>query len=441
MPTLESLTERRLLDFMAGLDIIDCHEHLPPERVRTDQPQDVFTLVSHYCRHDLFSAGLDRETYCGMNVWGVTRPTYEALLNPAIPIEQRWAVFKPWWETIRHGSYARAAILTAKLVYGVDGIRDDTYRELSARIAAENTPGVYRRMLCDRCRILAALTQCARMDVEAPLVPIMPAGMLTDITGREAVEKLAAGLGAAVPGDVEAYLQLTRRRLAAWADDGMVGLKFMSRRYAAPDAKAAADAYGRLLDGQALTGEQRGALQGHLVHAVLDQCGELGLVAAVHAGIWGDFRDLDCKHLLTLAPAHPRTEFDLYHLGMPSVRDAIVVAKNLPNVWLNLCWTHIVSQVQTCSGIDELLDQVPVTKVLAFGGDYARPVEKVVGHLQMAREDYAQVFGRRIDRGRLDRADAEAILTLWFRENPLRLYRRLRLPEPAGKVAAQATGG
>jgi predicted TIM-barrel fold metal-dependent hydrolase len=131
--------------------------------------------------------------------------------------------------------------------------------------------------------------------------------------------------------------------------------------------------------------------------------------------------------MLSVAPAHPNTKFDLYHLGMPMVRDTIVIAKNYPNVYLNLCWTHIISQAQTCSGIDELLDQVPVNKVLAFGGDYGRPVEKVVGHLHMAREDYAGVFGARIDAGMMSFGDAMGILRLWFWENPLRLYDRLKV--------------
>ncbi len=424
----ETLTERRLLEYMGGLEIVDCHEHLPPEKVRTDQPQDVFTLVSHYCRHDLFSAGMDRESYCGMDVWGVRRPTYERLFDHSVPLDERWALFQPWWEHIRHGSYARAAILTAQLVYCVTHIDDTTYRDLSERIAAENTPGIYTRMLTERCNILVALTQCGRMDVGSPLVPIMPAAVLTDVAGREAVEKLAESLGESLPRDLEAYLALARKQLDAWAAAGMVGLKFMARRYAPPNPGAADEAYRRLLAGDALDGGQRHTLQSHLVHAVLDQCGELDLVAAVHAGIWGDFREIDCTNLLTLAPAHPRTNFDLYHLGMPSVREAIVVAKNLPNVWLNLCWTHIVSQVQSRSGIDEMLDQVPVNKVLAFGGDYSRPVEKVVGHLYMAREDYARVLGDRVDRGLMGLSEARHILRLWFRDNPLRLYRRLRLP-------------
>ena len=91
----------------------------------------------------------------------------------------------------------------------------------------------------------------------------------------------------------------------------------------------------------------------------------------------------------------------------------------------------IISQAQTCSGVDELLDQVPINKVLGFGGDYARPVEKVVGHLHMAREDFAAVFARRIDRGRMSFDEAMEILHMWFWENPLDLYNRLEIaPNP-----------
>jgi len=68
---------------------------------------------------------------------------------------------------------------------------------------------------------------------------------------------------------------------------------------------------------------------------------------------------------------------------------------------------------------------VPVNKVLAFGGDYARPVEKIVGHLHMAREDYARVFAQRIDRGLMSTEDAVCVLRQWFWVNPLRLYSRL----------------
>jgi len=405
-------TEERLMGAMAEMDIIDCHEHLPPEKSRTETPQDVFTLFSHYTRHDLFSAGMDQKEY-------------ERLFDYDLPIEKRWARFRPYYDAIRYGSYARAALLTAKMVYGFDDINDDTYKPLSDKIAAENTPGIYHRILCERCRIRASLTQCGSTQVGAPLVPVMPGRNLTQLRKKEQLDELTATFGPAAT--LDEYLAVARKQLQQWIAEGAVGIKLVSQPNVPPDGGAAEAAFARLLAGEELSpaGGQPEPLDNYLTHKLMDLAGELNLVVAVHSGIWGDFRSLDCKHMLSFAPAHPNTKFDLYHLGMPMVRDTIVVAKNYANVYLNLCWTHIISQEQTCSGIGELLDQVPVNKVLAFGGDYGRPVEKVVGHLHMAREDYARVFGARIDAGLMSHDDALHILKMWFWDNPLRLYDRL----------------
>jgi hypothetical protein len=66
---------------------------------------------------------------------------------------------------------------------------------------------------------------------------------------------------------------------------------------------------------------------------------------------------------------------------------------------------------------------VPVNKIIGFGGDYNRPVEKVYGHLVMAREDIAIVLGRRVDRGLMSHDKAVAIAKKWFWDNPKHLYR------------------
>ena len=409
-------TEQKLIDAMSEMDIIDCHEHLPPEQVRLGSPQDVFTLMSQYTRRDLFSAGMDEKAW-------------KRLYDYDVPLAKRWETVRPFWRAIRHGSYARAALLTAKIVYGFDDIDDHTYAPLSEKIAAENTPGIYRRILCDRCRIRAALTQCNRTDVDSPLVSVMPGRALAKVRTRQSLEKLAGDIGRRMPENLDDWVDLMKVCLDRWADQGAVGIKLVSQHNTPADAGTAQAAFDRLLVGEELVPDQRALepLENYLTHHVIDLAAERDLVVAVHAGIWGDFRNLDCKHMLTLAAAHPQAKFDLYHLGMPSVRDCIVIAKNMPNVFLNLAWCHIISQVQTCSGIDEMLDQVPVTKVLGFGGDYSRPVEKVVGHLHMAREDFATVFGRRIDRGLMSFDEAMEILHQWLWDNPRRLYTRLKI--------------
>jgi hypothetical protein len=49
-------------------------------------------------------------------------------------------------------------------------------------------------------------------------------------------------------------------------------------------------------------------------------------------------------------------------------------------------------------------------------------VQKVYGHLVMAREAVAEAFARRIDGGDLDRDEALRIARLWFHDNPARIY-------------------
>jgi hypothetical protein len=140
--------------------------------------------------------------------------------------------------------------------------------------------------------------------------------------------------------------------------------------------------------------------------------------------MWGDFRQLDCKHMIPVFFRHPKTRFDLYHLSFPSVHDAVIIGKTFGNVWINLCWTHIMSPTLTKEGMRELLDFVPVNRVFAFGGDYgARAVDKVIGHLRLAQDNIAHVLAERVDEGLMTEDQALEIARKWFWDNPKSAYR------------------
>ncbi len=100
-----------------------------------------------------------------------------------------------------------------------------------------------------------------------------------------------------------------------------------------------------------------------------------------------------------------------------------MLGKGFSNVWLNLCWTHIISQRFVVAALDEAIDLIPMNKLLAFGGDYGLPVEKVYGHLTMAREDIAQVLARRIAARQMTESQALELSRKWFWDNPRALYR------------------
>jgi len=403
-------TEEFLIEAMEDMEIIDAHEHLPPEQVRTNAKVDVLTLFSHYTRTDLITAGLKPDQY-------------DKVIDAEGDLDERWKLFKPYLEQIRYGSYARPALIAAKEFYGFNDITDENYREISERMQSQNTPGIYRRILRDKCKIRSALTQAGRTDYDDDLlIPLMPAGTYFDVKSAEDIAKKADSLGAKV-ASLDDYMEMAKKGVKKWKAEGAVGLKMASTPNSPPDRKAAEDAFNRIMsDGGQNRNVNRSPLQDFLRNYLMDVVAELDMVMAVHSGMWGDFRSLDAKNMIPVFPRHPNTKFDLYHLSMPSVRDAIVIGKNFPNVWLNLCWCHIISQQMTCSALDECIDIVPMNKIIGFGGDYSRPVEKVYGHLVMAREDIATVLGRRVDRGLMSRDEAVIIARKWLWDNPKNLY-------------------
>ena len=402
--------ERRLYDAFAGFDIIDAHEHLPPEAEYLSHGYAGPNFFAGYVWQDLESAGMPQELKARLrdtDCWG--------------EVKDWWPKIRPHWEMVRYGSYARAALLTAREWYGLDDINDDTIEALAEGVKKDNSPGLYQRVLGDWCKAKAVLTCQPYTHFESdpllrPVVTFAP----PPCGSPEELEKLRASSGSPV-GSLDDLVAVSREVVKRLKREGAVGLKTVARERLASDAETAKAVLNQLNGGE--TPANPKPLDDFLFHEMLDEAAEQDLTVAVHAGIWGDFRRLDPKSLIPVAMAHPKTRFDLFHLGMPMARDAAVVGKNFPNVWLNLCWCHVISEKMTQRVLDEIIDLVPINKIIAFGADYRVVVQKAVGHLIMARENIAKVLAGRVLAGDFSEDRAVEIARMWFYENPARIYR------------------
>lgn len=404
-----SPVEESLYRAIEEFEVVDAHEHLPPEKVRLEQKVDVFTLFSHYTRVDLLASGMPQEYW-------------DKIHDPAIPIERRWEMFAPYLSNIRYGSYARPAFIAANEFYGFDDINERSYKALSERISAGNTAGIYHRILREKCGIRVALTQANRTDYDLDLlVPLMPLDTYAAVRSKKSIDQHAVKLSEKVM-TLDDYLELVRKGLRKWMDEGVVGIKTASKPYGTSERSRAAALFDKLMRSEEKELPEMSPLYSFLMEEMLDIAAELGLVVAVHTGMWGDFRVLDPQHMIPILSRHPKTRFDIYHMGIPYVRETAIIGKNFPNVWLNLCWCHVISPRIACLAMDELIDLVPANKIIGFGGDYNVPVEKVYGHLVMAREDIARVLGRRVEEGLLTENEAIEMAKRWFYDNPKALY-------------------
>lgn len=397
-----------LMNELEGLEIIDAHEHLPPEKERISRKVDVFTLFSHYTHADLIAAGMKREDY-------------NRILDASLPLDERWKIFKPYYNMAKYTSYCRASHLALKEFYGEKDLTDRNYAAVSERVKDANKPGLYKRVLRDKCHIKVALTQIGRMpDGDRDLlIPILPMGLLTQWSPKK-LEEIRNETG---PHSLTDYLVSVKEQLGEWKRNGVVGVKMQSKRVAEVPEEKANRIFKSMIEGDLKEIEM---LQDYLIDKVIDLASELSLVIAVHTGIiwtnWLDFTERKPTHLIPLLIRHKNARFDIYHAGIPWVREVGVMGKSFPNIWLNLCWCHIISQEMTCSALNEWIDLVPVNKIIGFGGDYNIPVEKVYGHLVMAREDLSKVLARRVARGRMTRNESLNIAKMWLYDNPKRLY-------------------
>ena len=209
--------------------------------------------------------------------------------------------------------------------------------------------------------------------------------------------------------------------------EGAAGVKFATipkiNSDNKPDRKKAEEEFNDFKNGKIKTLPQPSELQYYLMDRSIANAIEEGFVISVHTGYWRDFRDLSPLNLIPFIMRYPEGIFDVYHLGYPWIRESIMLAKGFSNVYLDLCWTYIISQKATTDALDEIIETVPVNKVIGFGGDLGyEGVETIYGHLQMAKESIAEVIARRVSSGYMDYDSGIRIINKYFYENPKKLY-------------------
>lgn len=400
-------TEAWLRQEMETMPVVDAHEHLPPERLLLAEHTDALLFFRQYTRLVMFSAGLEESAFLRMH-------------DPDTPLDERFRIFESCRGLIEASAPARAAHIALKRFYGEDELTRANFDSITERMRALRLPGLYQRVLREACGIKAVLQNYEEMDYDDPLLrPVPMIGIGGEWGGfHDLAEKITRGKHGF--NSIDEYIEERGERLRRLKLQGAVAFKTSSHPYCDPDRSAAKEVFRHLRKGDrsyART-DLPNPLLNYLTDRLLGIVGELGLPVAVHTGVWGDYRELDPKELIPHIMHHPEVRFDIFHMGLPFVRDTGRIGANFGNVWLNMCWAHTISPTMAINALDEWVDQVAANKIIAFGGDVRWCVEKVFGHLTLAREVVAAVLGRRIDRGLLKRDRALALARRWFLENP-----------------------
>ena len=418
----QSAVHERIAAAVGLMRLIDTHEHLPPEADRLKAPPSLFNLL-HYVSSDMWADGLDR-------------PQSEQMLGkPSVPLEQQWALVAPYWANVRTTAYARSLLWAVRDLYGIDDISESTYAEISKRVAEGNRPGVYDRILGEKA------------GIDVSICDIGPGGARLDPSRFRAVLRLdhflVAPQGVAI---AEGQQGVTIRTLADWEaaleqafvkarEARFVGIKTgvayeRSLDFAPVDRAEAESLFNEAMGRRATAGRadwtRDQAFQDYMIGQIADLCAKYDLPLQVHTGFfydtWRNVAQTNPALLARFIIQHKGTRFVLMHAGYPYGSELLAMAKNLPNVSIDMCWVYVISPSFASRFLHEAIETVPADKILGFGGDYQVP-EGAYAHAMLCREVVARVLADKVTDGYWAEADALAFARAILRENAIRTFK------------------
>jgi hypothetical protein len=405
--------------------IIDTHEHLFQEEERTSSFADPFEMfLSQYASSDLISAGMPLEEL-------------DFVRNPKFALEERWEKLEPFWDDVANTGYTKAINIAVKGLYGLNGLAKDTYKELASKMKDANKPGIYRWILKEKAGIdLAFLDFLRRNEVDPVSLPrlqevdrefFVPVGRFEDFIlpkERFDFETLASRYNSPIhtfPDFIRA-LEVHFEQVSGMIAGVKIDLAYMRRLHFDKVSEGQAeDVFSGIYNQEAFKRRRlRGKLeiyssegfalaetkplQDFVVHKLIQLAARKNLVIQIHTGLHEGNDNLltnaDPTQLTNLFSEYREAKFDIFHGAYPYTREVGVLAKNFPNVYLDMCWLHIISPSRARQALAEWLDTVPSNKIFGFGGDYIF-AEGAYGHSMIARDNIARVLTERVDEGSL----------------------------------------
>jgi predicted TIM-barrel fold metal-dependent hydrolase len=395
--------------------LFDTHEHLPQEAERLkNRPDPYQTLLSGYVSSDLISSGMSQEEL-------------EKISDPTVNSKKRWDILKPYWDSIQNTGYTWALNISIRELYGVEGLEIKTYDKLAEKMDMRNKVGLYSWVLKEKSGIECSILDTSHNNVPVETVdrnffsPVMRFIHFIMIKNRHDLEEIGNRCHINIHSLSDIITALEREFDRATAN--IVGVKlgeaYMRRiRYDKVTFREAEEVFNNIYrsesfervvkDGEgsyipaSLSMREAEPLQNFIVHKIIQFAAERSLPIQIHTGLHAGNENVLTNSnpmlLVNLFREYKEARFDIFHGSYPYTDELAALAKNFPNVYVDMCWLHIISPHRARLALSEWLDTVPSNKIFGFGGDYAF-VEGVYGHSIIARDNITRVLTDKVEEG------------------------------------------
>ncbi|MDX9928305.1 MAG: amidohydrolase family protein [Bacteroidales bacterium] len=414
--------EDRIAAYVDTVRIVDCHEHLAdPRFVRYLSFLDFMLLLHQFNYNDLISAGLPKRHFDRLFTQRTTPVT-------------KWDLIEPYWQTSFNTSYNRISIIAAQRIYNVDDINRRTVDTLSRRIArAYQDPDWTNRVLKDMSGIDYIIQDGDEIltDIDNVLYVKRFTEWLS-VRSRGRIDSLARRQGNPI-GTLEEFVASMENEFMVALKRGIVGVKINMAYYrtlhvdnvSIDEARRVFRSLRNGGDRYVLTWQEAKPLQDYMFLELVKLSRDNRMPVVIHTGLQsGNGNILENSNPLLLANIFlrfPEVRFGLFHGSYPFGGEVSSLAKNFPNVYIDLNWMYAISPSYSERYLNEWLETVPVGKIMGFGGD-SRIAENVYGGVEVAREIITNVLVEKVRDGYFSEQEAITVARMILRDNAIKFY-------------------
>ncbi len=411
---------------------VDTHEHLIEESQRLAGPSSLAPLFTcddwaylflHYALDDLKVAGMSQQNA-------------NQFASPDVSPQDKWKLFAPYWPRIRQTGYGRAVLLSIQRLFDIEDVTAETVGIITDKLRNGVRKGYYYHVL----REVAGIETCQVNSLDRSFRETeYPDLLLQDISTVHMgsglnVQQLRRETGLPVTTldecyqAIDWYFESYGQRAVAVKNQSAYERRLNYLNVSAADAAPLFARYAA--DPTALAPAEERAVQDHLWRHTVRRASDFNLPVKLHTGYYAGtgYMPLErvsqnLKDLCPILPEFPNARFVLMHIAYPYQDELIALAKQYPNVYVDLCWAWIVNPLATKRFVKEFLMAVPANKLFTFGGDYTA-VENVVGHAEIARQGLAQALSELVDESWLTESEALGLVEPLMRGNAYQVFNK-----------------
>jgi len=328
----------------------------------------------------------------------------------------------------------------AKDLCGIDDLNEHTYQELSKRIQADHHKGYYENILkkiakIDACLIMEYNSVHPR-DVESEgecnFKSLFVYDKYCSFFGYDKMKSRLSDYSKDF-ASLQEFESLIDSVFEQDVKKGIQGAKFGVAYYRTlkfddvprETANAVFEKM-KASPGHNFSFEEAKPLQDFVFFKILSLCNKYKLPVQIHTGLQtgsgNDITNSNPTGLVKTFFKFPGVKFCLLHSGYPYGGEMSTLAKNFPNVYIDMAWSALISPSYTKRYLQEFIETVPANKIMAFGGDN-QTVEGAYGASVLARETVEETLTRMVKNGYLTEEEAVDIAKKILRENAISIYK------------------